>query len=112
MSKLDDIVEMLEEVARDPEAFDYYSGAVARTLEIVGMYPLYVKACIMLLDNLGVASDFIGYAQRNDIPKIDADVISEAFDDDVLGSRTEHLIVLLEDKKVEDAFIDFLNSQL
>lgn len=112
MSKLDDIVEMLEEVARDHETFYYYSVAVARTLEIVGMYPLYVKACVMLLDNLGVASNFVRYAQRNDIPKIDADVISEAFDDGVLGSRTEHLIMLLEDKKVEDAFVDFLNDQL
>lgn len=112
MSKVNDLADMLEEVARDPEAFDYYSGAVAQTLKILGMYDLYVKACIVLLDNLGVANDFADYAYSNDISKIDADVISEAFDDGVLGSRTEHLIGLLEDKKVEDAFIDFVNKNI
>ena len=55
MSKVNDLADMLEEVARDTEAFDYYSGAVA---------------------------------------------------------QTEHLITLLEENKVQDAFIDFVNKNL
>lgn len=112
MSKVNDLANMLEEVARDPEAFDYYSGAVAQTLKILGMYDLYVKACIVLLDNVGVANDFADYAYNNDIPEIDAKIITKAFDDGVLDRKTEHLIGLLEDKKVENAFIDFVNKNI
>ena len=36
MSKVNDLADMLEEVAHDPEAFDYYSGAVAQTLKNLG----------------------------------------------------------------------------
>ena len=36
MSKVNDLADMLEEVARDTEAFDYYSGAVAQTLKNLG----------------------------------------------------------------------------
>lgn len=73
------------------------------------MYDLYVKACIVLLDNVGVANDFADYAYSNDISKIDAEFITEAFDDGVLDRKTEHLITLLEEDKVQDAFIDFVN---
>ena len=112
MSKVNDLADMLEEVARDPEAFDYYSGAVAQTLEVLGMYDLYVKACIVLLDNLGVANDFADYAYSNGISEIGEEFITKAFDDGVLDRKTEHLIGLLEDKKVENAFIDFVNKNI